>query len=338
MEIIDRYLKTLKSGLPAEQREDIIREFSESIQSEMEEKEAELGRPLVEADVEALLRRRGNPLAVASRYRQDQRSLSFGRQLIGPMLFPYYMRVLKFNLGLTSVVILIILAALFAGGKTASFGGALGTLFWNLLLQFSIITGIFAAMDSHLTKNPDRWDIGMPRAPHFPGLLEGKEEGPRVPRMESVSQLIMLMVGLVWLRAVRYHPFLIFGPAALFLRAAPVWRELYLPVVFIALLCMAQSGVNLIRPDWVWLRSYVRLTVNGANVVLYYVLIRPGVWVVAAPEATEGYRQAVIITNQVIFYSLIAAAVVAVVQFGVELRRLINGTAGTVARKAAANS
>jgi len=40
MELIERYLKTVRTGLPPEQREDIVRELSENIYSEVEEKEA----------------------------------------------------------------------------------------------------------------------------------------------------------------------------------------------------------------------------------------------------------------------------------------------------------
>ena len=58
--------------------------------------------------MEAILKQHGHPLVVASRYRQEQRNVSFGRQIIGPALFPFYIRVLKFNLRLTSVILIVI--------------------------------------------------------------------------------------------------------------------------------------------------------------------------------------------------------------------------------------
>ena len=118
MELLDHYLKSVRSCLPAAQRDDIVSELSENIHSQIEDKEAELGRPLNEADVQAILKQLGHPLLVASRYRHDQRSVSFGRQWIGPVLFPFYIKVLSFNLGLTGVVILIVLTALFASGHS----------------------------------------------------------------------------------------------------------------------------------------------------------------------------------------------------------------------------
>jgi len=337
MKIIDQYLKTLKGGLPEAHRDDIVRELSESIFSEIEEKEAELGRPLGETEVIELLRQHGNPLVLASRYRQDQRSLSFGRQIIGPTFFPYYTKVLTFNLGLTGVVIFVIFAALLAGGKTLGWEEAVLTLFWNLLIQFLVITAIFWAMDRHLAKYPDRWDIGRVSRAHFPEL-DARRDGPRVSRMDSVSQLIALMVFLVWLRAMRSLPFLIFGPAASFLTLAPVWRQLYTPVVLIALLGMAQAGVNLIRPDWVRLLWLVRVLTHTANLLICLFLIKAGVWVMAVDGASAGYRQAVTIVNQVLSYALWAAAVITAVTLWRDLRRLLRGTSAGLSRKAPVNS
>ena len=47
MEIVERYLHTVKTFLPASQKSDIVAELDENIRSEIEEREAELGHPLV---------------------------------------------------------------------------------------------------------------------------------------------------------------------------------------------------------------------------------------------------------------------------------------------------
>src|SRR6266849_5165979 len=88
MQIVDRYLKSVKTCLPAAQADDIAKELSENIYAQIEDKENELQRSLTEAEVEAILKQHGHPLLVASRYRQEQRNVSFGRQIIGPALFP----------------------------------------------------------------------------------------------------------------------------------------------------------------------------------------------------------------------------------------------------------
>src|ERR1700738_2779675 len=91
MELLDRYLQAIEFWLPKRQRQDIIAELSEDLRSQIEEKETELGRKLEDAEVEAILKRCGAPLEVASRYRPQQ-------YLIGPALFPIYRFVLAVTL------------------------------------------------------------------------------------------------------------------------------------------------------------------------------------------------------------------------------------------------
>src|SRR5213082_120346 len=147
MQIVDRYLKSVKTCLPAAQADDIVKELSENIYAQIEDKESELKRSLTETEVEAILKKHGHPLLVASRYRQEQRSVSFGGQIIGPALFPFYLRVLKFNLGLTSVVVVVIFAALFTAGQRV--GSLPQVLLYQVLIQFIAVTLIFWAMDKH---------------------------------------------------------------------------------------------------------------------------------------------------------------------------------------------
>ena len=310
MEILDSYLKTVASALPSAQRDDIIRELSENIHSEIEDKESELGHPLAEAELEALIKRHGHPLLVASRYRQDQRSFSFGRQLIGPTLFGFYTKVLSFNLGLTSIVILVIFTALLASGQPLGFNDAIATFFYQLLIQFTIVTFIFMAIDRHLTKYPDRWDPRKPNAAHYPALTPSAR-ATTVPRIESVSQIIAIFVFLGWLEAIKSTPFLVFGPAAAFLKAAPVWSRLYAPVVILAVAQMAQSVINLFRPDWVRLRSFVRVAAGAVGLVICFFLLKAGVWVVpGAANLSSGYQEAIAIVNKTILWSLSAAVVI----------------------------
>jgi hypothetical protein len=336
MELIERYLKTLKSGLPDDQKEDIVQELSENIYSEIEEQEAELGRPVTQEEVKELLKRHGNPLVVASRYRQDQRSLSFGKQLIGPTLFPYYTKVLSFNLGLTTVIILVIFTGILAGGKMVGVGGGFSILFWNLLIQFVVITAIFTAMEQYAARYPDRWDVGSGTPLQLRGMEE-RPEGGRISRSSSFSQIVGLGVSIVWLRAIQTHPLLIFGPAAAFMRLAPVWFQVYPAVVFLYMVLMVQAAVNFARPDWVRLPHLARAITSAMWLVLYVVLFRAGTWVVATSNASPGYRRGIAIANQVIFYCLIGAVVITVAMLVRAVRRVFGGVSGARSQKAAVN-
>jgi hypothetical protein len=77
----------LNSGCPSGRGRTSFAELSEDPRSQIEEKETELGRKPEGAEVKAILKRCGSPLAVASRYRPQQ-------YLIGPTLFPIYRFVL----------------------------------------------------------------------------------------------------------------------------------------------------------------------------------------------------------------------------------------------------
>jgi hypothetical protein len=67
-ELLDRYLHAVRFWLPKAQQQDIVAELSEDLNSQIEEKQAELGRKLNETEVDAILKQRGRPLLVANRY------------------------------------------------------------------------------------------------------------------------------------------------------------------------------------------------------------------------------------------------------------------------------
>ena len=112
MDLVDRYLQAVKPLLPRAQQADIVRELSENILSQMEDKETELGRPLNESEQAAVLKQHGNPLLVASRYRSAPI-----QQLIGPTIFPFYWFVLKTLVWIALAVCTLNGIALLASGE-----------------------------------------------------------------------------------------------------------------------------------------------------------------------------------------------------------------------------
>jgi hypothetical protein len=328
MQIVDRYLPSVKSCLPAAQADDIVKELSENISSQIEDKETDLGRTLSEAEVEAILKQHGHPLVVASRYRQEQHNVSFGRQIIGPALFPFYLRVLKFNLGLTSIILFVIFAALFANGQPI--GNFLEVFFYQLLIQFAIVTLIFCLMDQHFTKFPDRWD---PRKPYGmrPPAMTLPEDSPRLPRAKPISQFIALAVALFWLRAVQRSQFLIFGPAAAFLSLSPAWSRFYIPIVALILLGMIHAGINAIRPDWVRFHWLMTIVTRAGELMLCCFLIRAGSLVVSvSASGPVDYPRVAQIVSQTLYYCIWFTAVISIVRLATDIRQLIRGTSRSV--------
>jgi hypothetical protein len=262
MEIFQRYLQAVKFLLPRSQQDDIVKELREDIRSQMEDKEAELGRPLDEIGQAAILKQYGHPLIVASRYRQPP-----FQYLIGPVLFPFYWFVLKMLLWITlGVCVLNSIALLSSGEPIRHLLNGVLVFAHAALPAFGWVTLLFAVLDfleakfRLLDRLNRRWD---------PRSLPSLTKRTQVRRSESIFGLVAGTVYTIWLLAAPYHPYLLFGPAASFLRLTPVWHRFYIPVVVLALSSLVQSAVNLARPDWTWLRAATRLV---SNVVVLLIL------------------------------------------------------------------
>jgi hypothetical protein len=331
-QMLEKYLNSVRSCLPEAQRDDIVQELSENLHAQIEDKEAALGRPLRDNEIEQILEQHGHPMVVASRYRQDNRSVAFGPELIGPAVFPFYLRVLKFNLGISAVVLFIVCVALAFGGHAITVGGLVPAIFFQVTIQFAIVTLIFVAADRHFKKHPEKWNYRDAKHPWHPAFSfddwsksKTKNDTGRVSRLDSVAQIVALGVALMWLRVAQGAPFLIFGPAAAFLRPAPIWHLFYWPVVAIACLGMLQGLINLVRPDWLRVMvAYRALTAILWIVILYFVL-KAGPLVVLTSDASqgEGFRKTAEILNQIGIYAAITFALVALYNFFRHLRRLL---------------
>lgn len=329
-QILEKYLNSVRSALPEAQRDDIVKELSENLHDQIEDKENELGRPLQDAEVEELLKQHGHPMVVASRYRQDKRSVAFGPELIGPVVFPFYVRVLKFNLGISAVILFIVAVALFFGGHPMTAGNLVPAIFFQVAIQFAIVTVIFAAADRHFKKHPESWNYRDAKHPWHPAFSfdewsKTKKDSGRVSRMDSVAQIVALGVSLVWLRVAEGAPFLIFGPAAAFLRPAPIWHQFYWPVVAIVWLGILQGFLNLVRPDWLRVMVLYRALTAIAWIVILFFVLKTGPWVVLTSDASqaEGFRKTADILNQIGIYAAVIFTLIAVYNLVRHLRRLV---------------
>jgi hypothetical protein len=313
----------------------------------MEDRQKELGRPLTEEEQEGLLRQRGNPLLLAARYRQDQRSVALGRQIIGPVLFPFYIKVLSFNLGLTFLVVAIIFTALAISGQKVGFNDIVSTCVLQLFIQLTVVTLIFALVERHLTKHPERWHVkGMGGKFRLDLNIERDiqlrigHNIREVSRFESVSIIVACAVALGWMTGVQNFPVLILGPAAAFLKLAPIWYQIYFPIAALTALEIVRASINLVRPDWVRFRAYYGVFVQAAGLVIVYFLIKAGSWVEAANPASGAvnYARTVEIINRCFLYALVGTAVFAGVMILIRVMRLIrqpqgqNGSASVGAR------
>jgi hypothetical protein len=255
MELLDRYLHSVRFWLPKAQQKDIIAELSDDIHSQIEDKESALGRPINEDELVALLQQTGHPMRVAARYQPQQ-------SLIGPALFPIYKFVLKlvtlFYL-IPWVVVWIATVAFVpshrAGNPVMTVLEGSASLLTTAFVNIGIVTLAFALVERFQSKIPGltKWD---PRK--LPAVPKPKDKN-RVPRVESVFELVFNFLFLLGWLAVPQLARQIFASAGNTLAPAPALHVWYWPVLVPVVISMAQQLTNLFRPQWTWLRPAARM-------------------------------------------------------------------------------
>lgn len=274
-ELIDRYLNAVKRWLPDKQQKDLLAELAEDLQSQVEERESAMGRRLSEDELIALLKQRGSPMRVASGFIPEER-------LINPAMLPIYRMVLK-------IVLLWVMAPLFAlifigPIFTSGHAGAVLLRFWDAAWRtcfsvIGIVTVVFWLLDRYHSHWVDRWD---------PRKL------PRVPRSQQQMEWYNDFAGfafgmggfvfwgvLMWRRT----EFVFSNGSRIGL--APIWSEIYWIVVGFTLLRALIDFYCWVRPTWSAPRSWVRLALDAAAIIVPLLLLRVANWVdVAAPHAT----------------------------------------------------
>ncbi len=328
MELLDRYLAAVGQNLPKPEREDIVRELGENIRAQFEDKEEELGRPLKDAEQEAILKQVGNPLLVAGRYRQDDRSLTLGRRIIGPALFPFYAKVLWFNLGVTTLITVLIVVALFEAGARITLSGTISSLFWTLAAEFIVVTLIFAGVERHASKFPDHWDLRKPRNSGLSRVMErGEADGtPRVSRFQSLARFVAGAVFLAWLRVITHSAYWVFGADVGAFRIEPIWHRIYLPIMLVVIAGMIQAAITFIRPEWVRFEALARAVLSLAGLAILVLLATAGPLLTvrdAAPNAAQLHVVHTVNGWFVFYFSMLAIAIGCIVVFSVRpsLRR-----------------
>ncbi|HEX3552784.1 MAG TPA: hypothetical protein VIA62_06105 [Thermoanaerobaculia bacterium] len=315
MEPLDRYLKTVKQYLPKGQQDDIIQELAENLRSQMEDQEAELGRPLSEEEQQAILERHGHPMAVAGRYRVDRRSFTFGRQLIGPVLFPLYLRILALNVGITLVVCIVAAIVL---TSPQSILQTTSTILSHLLLQFAIVTGIFILAESSSARFPDLWRPWSP----FSLAPAVRDEG-RIPRSQSIAEMIVLTVFILWWPGAPYYPGMLFGSAAPILHFGPGVRILYLAILPLLLVGWVRACIVAIRPRWVRFYWTARVLATSVSLVVVGFSLTTGPWIVAGDRSPSAYQRLIENLNHGFGVGLILLGIAIAVQLAFEIRRLL---------------
>jgi hypothetical protein len=278
MALLSEYIKAVRTYLPmGAEADDVAAELAELLRSKIEDREKHLGRALTELEQEALLAECGSPLAVASRYGRVNQGLAIGRQLIGPELFPIYVRALAVPL-----VLDLIFAPFLLFSPRPVFTHPLQIIV-PMLFQLVLVTAIFIGF--HTVRGWSR--KGAAAEPSDAWLFPGAYLRP-TPRWLSAMGLLVQGLAALWWALVPRTPALAIGHAAAVLQLAPAWSQFYWPILALLLANVVHRAVSLARPDWNWLRPAAVLAVNTFAVALLYPMLRAEPFFEVAATARTG--------------------------------------------------
>lgn len=307
MELIDRYLQAAKLALPKSQQGDVIGELRDEILSQVEEKEAALGRPLTEDEQAGLLKQLGHPMMLAARYRKQQ-------YLIGPALFPIYGLLLKLVLVLVLFGMAVDAVVVAATGR--GLGAALGSLAqypFAAISAFAWVTFVFALMEYFQAKFNlfARWD---PRT-----LPKLSQVAPRRSLAESTACLFFGAVFGVWWLVGLKHQFFIFGPGIAFVHFGPVFQTIYPLFVVLVMADIVRHTITLLLPGWEKGRFTFRLFFRAMNLLVLYFLINASDLLVAGEVTAPGLQPVLKGLNQMLHLAVTLAAVITLGQLAWDL-------------------
>jgi len=268
MELIERYLQAVKFWLPKNQKQDIVAELSEDLRSQVEDRETALGRKLNESEVAEMLKQRGRPVLVANRFLPQ-------RNLIGPVLFPIYVFVLKIVAAfylLPWILVWIglrVSGALHSGQGVIVSVGSFWTSFWPMTFSMvGSITIIFAILErvQQKSKFMERWD---------PRKLPPVRDPNRISLFNSIVEVVANLVFCIWvIGGSWYQTVLHFSGVSITL--APAWKYFVSGFVLLAAANSAASALNLFRPYWTPVRASIRLVSDCIGSALFCWLMKAG--------------------------------------------------------------
>lgn len=315
MDLFERYIHAVRTFLPNAQREDVVRELSEDLRAAVEEREAELGRPLDESEQEQIIRQWGHPLVLASRYQPQ-------RQLVGPVLFPIYWFVLRVAL-VGALVINVVAGAIFlANGKPV--GEVIRHIallpFGPLLMVFAWVTAIFAIFDRQMPKLPfiAQWSPrSLPAIPPAPG---------QPTRWALLFEIALTTAFVLWLAAAPRQQWLVFGPAWSLFELGPTLLAIHVPLVIVACGNLVVLWINFVHPEWMTLRTSTRIVTSIVTVGLLGFAASAGDMVVLERAAGADAERLLQVVNLSARLGIAVTAVVAAVEAAIDIVRLFGGS------------
>jgi len=157
----------------------------------------------------------------------------------------------------------------------------------------------------------------------------------RVSRVESVFGLVFSIVYIAWWLSLPRYGALIFGSIAGFFSLNPALHAWYLPLLAPPSIVAVQQCVNILRPQWTWLRAAAQLLSDSIALFIFVALAKFHPYLIPAGTANldAQHTQALVKLNQAISWIILCviigiciAAIVHAYQTVRELRRMSKGS------------
>lgn len=152
MNLIELYLEEIRRQLPSRNRDDILKEIQSTLMDTIEDRNPNPGAEPDTETVKAVLKEFGSPRKVASQYGAKD-------YLVGPRMFPIYLRVLRIVLIVVAAfnAVGLIVAIVSNTGFSTSFFEAIlevvGGLFSSLFTAFGVVTLSFLGIERAIPNN-----------------------------------------------------------------------------------------------------------------------------------------------------------------------------------------
>lgn len=326
MELLDRYLHEVRRYLPPAQQDDVIAEISDAIQSQVEEREQQLGRQLTTAEEVAIVKAFGHPKIVASRYQPPQ-------YLIGPEAYPFYWYTLKIALAAALGLELLgaLIAAVLSPSPLSSFIKNIAVVWPSIFLVFGVVTFIFVALERIGSGSTVLAKLGVnkwnPRA--LPRSGQGGK--PLFSLLIEAAANIIFMLWLLDFSPLRHGLTFVLnaaggGKALEALALTPNWHPLLVFAFAAAALVVIQDFALLFVSAWIKLRAGMLAIANALVVVGICIILPSRSFVVVAHPTTHAIEAAARALNQIAFISLIIAVIAVAISLALNIRTLLQPT------------
>jgi hypothetical protein len=267
MDLLERYLQAVAQYLPLKGKEDTVAELPANLLAEIENREEELGRPLLEGEVGAVLQQHGRPVLVAARYLPQ-------RFLIGPGLFPLYWFTLLKSFPLMVLAYTVAQAANFLFGGGVTIGAAIGHFPYVAFTFWSVMTLGFAVFEFAQGRYfaEVKWTKAW-NPQDLPALTPEKGQS----FANRVADLIVSVLMILWLLSVPTHPYLVLGPGGslrgLPFGLSPEWHILYWQIIGLLVIMLPLKIAALFRGAAKWRRG-LELATQAIGILVLVVLVQ----------------------------------------------------------------